>query len=292
VKSIARRHPILGRLIFYSLAVLVLLPPVFAHVMIRPFRQPTSPPRAGFLESYVVSDGLRLRMWTRRGSPALPAVVIVHGVGDSLESFVDMGLEYAARGHTVVLLDTRGHGGSEGDHITLGAREREDVRAAMDRLRGEGAAASGLILVGHSMGAVAVLRAAADQPDVRAVIAEAPYDTFRETIARHASLIYHMPRWAPLIPLSIAIAEWRAGFDADEVDAVAAAARVHGALLAIADGADDRMPEAVVRRVYDAHHGPKRMWVAPGAGHVGASLVPGYWPTVWAFLKENGLETK
>lgn len=292
VKSIARRHPILGRVIFYSLAVFVLVPIVFAHVMTRPFHTPTRPPRAGFLETYVVADGLRLRTWTRRGSPARPAVVIVHGVGDSLESFADMGLAYAARGHTVLLLDTRGHGGSEGDRITLGAREREDVRAAMDRLRGEGAAGAGLILVGHSMGAVAVLRAAADQPDVRAVIAEAPYDTFRETIARHAFLLYRLPRWAPVIPLSIALAEWRGGFDADEVDAVAAAARVRGALLAIADGADDRMPEAVVRRVYDAHHGPKRLWVAPGAGHVGASLDPGYWPTVWGFLKENGLEAK
>jgi len=289
VKSIAGRHPILGRVAFYSLVVLGFVPLGFSHVMIRPFRQPTSPPRAGFREGHVVSDGLRLRTWTRPGSPALPAVVIVHGVGDSLESFVDHGVVFVARGHTVLLLDTRGHGGSEGRHITLGAHEREDVRAAMDRLRREGLAASGLLLVGHSMGAVAVLRAAAGQPDVRAVIAEAPYDTFRETIARHAAIFYHLPRWVPLIPMSIALAEWRAGFDADEVDAVLAAAQIRGALLAIADGDDIRMPEAVVRRVFDAHPGPKRMWVAPDAGHVGASLHPDYWPTVWAFLKDNQL---
>ena len=287
--SIAGRHPILGRAAFYSLVVLGLVPMAFCHVMTRPFRQPTSPPRAGFTEGRVVSDGLRLRTWTRAGSPSRPAVVIVHGVGDSLESFVDLGLEFVARGHTVLLLDTRGHGGSEGNVMTLGARERGDVRAAMDRLRRDGMAASGLLLVGHSMGAVAVLRAAAGQPDVRAVIAEAPYDTFRETIARHARLLYGLPRWVPLIPLSIALAEWRGGFDADEVDAVAAAAQARGALLAIADGADVRMPEVVVRRVFDAHPGPKRMWVAPDAGHVGASFHPDYWPTVTAFLAENGL---
>ena len=289
VKSIARRHPILGRVAFYALVVLGLVPLVFAHVMTRPFRQTASAPRAGFSEGHVVSDGLRLRTWIRPGSPAMPAVVIVHGVGDSLESFVDHGLVFAGRGHTVLLLDTRGHGGSEGGHITLGAREREDVRAAMESLRQHGRAASGLLLVGHSMGAVAVLRAAAGQPDVRAVIAEAPYDTFRETIARHAWIFYRLPRWVPLIPLSIALAEWRAGFDADEVDAVAAASQIQGALLAIADGADVRMPEAVVRRVFDAHRGPKRLWVAPDAGHVGASLHPDYWPTVTAFLVENAI---
>ena len=177
MRALARRHPVLGRIAFYSAAVLVLVPLAFCHVMTRPIRQPTRPPREGFAEDHVTSDGLQLRTWTRRGSLSRPAVVIVHGVGDSLESFVAEGLGFAKRGHPVLLLDTRGHGGSEGGCVTLGAREREDVRAAMDELRRRGMAASGLVLVGHSMGAVAALRAAADQPDVRAVIVEAPYDT-------------------------------------------------------------------------------------------------------------------
>ena len=223
VRSAVRRHPVLARVLFYFLVLLVAVPIAFAYVMTRPFRQPVGPPAPGFTEGHVTSDGLRLRTWTWPGSPSRPAVVIVHGVGDSLESFVDMGSVFARRGHTVLLLDTRGHGGSEGRLITLGAREREDVRAAMDALRRDGRARAGLVLVGHSMGAVAVLRAAADQPDVRAVIVEAPYDTFRGTIARHARLLYGLPSWFPIIPLSIFAAEIGAGFDADEVDAVAAA---------------------------------------------------------------------
>jgi hypothetical protein len=93
----------------------------------------------------------------------------------------------------------------------------------------------------------------------------------------------------PIIPIAIAFAGWRAGFDPDEVDAVAAARCLRAPLLAIVDGADDRMPETVVRRVLDAHPGPKRLWVAPGAEHVGASLSPGYWPVVLGFLGENGV---
>jgi hypothetical protein len=38
-----------------------------------------------------------------------------------------------------------------------------------------------------------------------------------------------------------------------------------------------------------AHGGPHRLWVAPGAPHVGASLHPDYWPVVTRFLAENGL---
>jgi pimeloyl-ACP methyl ester carboxylesterase len=289
VRSAVRWRRVVGRVAFYSAVLLLALPATFAWVLTRPARGPLAPVPRGLTERFLTADGLRLRAWTRTGDGARPAVVIVHGVGDSLESFVDHAWFFARRGQAVVLLDTRGHGGSEGRVVTLGAREREDVRAAMDDLRRSGQARAGLVLVGHSMGAVAVLRAAADQADVRAVIVEAPYDTYRGTIAHHARLLYRMPSWFPVVPLTVAFAEWRGGFDADDVDAVAAASRCRGALLAIADGADDRMPEPVVRRVFDAHPGPKSLWVAPGAPHVGAVLHPDYWTTVESFLVENGL---
>jgi pimeloyl-ACP methyl ester carboxylesterase len=289
VRSAGRWRRVVGRIAFYSAILLVVLPATFAWVITRPARGPIAPVPLGFHEQLLSADGLRLRTWWRPGSGARPAVVVVHGVGDSLESFVDHAWFFARRGHAVALLDTRGHGGSEGNVVTLGGRERADVRAAMEFLRGGGHARAGLLLVGHSMGAVAVLRAAADQPDVRGVIVEAPYDTFRGTITRHARLLYGMPSWFPVVPITIAFAGWRGGFDPDEVSAVAAAARCRGALLAIADGGDDRMPEVVVRRVFDAHAGPKRMWVAPGAPHVGAVLDREYWPRVTAFLDESGL---
>jgi alpha-beta hydrolase superfamily lysophospholipase len=237
----------------------------------------------------VVSEGLRLRTWTRLGSPARAAVVIVHGLGDSLESYVDRAEGLHRRGHTVLLLDLRAHGASEGTYTTLGGREREDVRAAMDALRKAGRAGQGLVLMGHSMGSVAVLRAAVGAPDLKAVIVEAPYDNYRASIAHHAWLLYRIPEWMPIIPITIKLAEWRAGFRADDVDAVAASAAFQAPLLAIADGADERMPEEVVRRVAEAHPGPHRLWVAPGAEHVGAVLSPDYWPVVLGFLDAAGV---
>jgi pimeloyl-ACP methyl ester carboxylesterase len=139
------------------------------------------------------------------------------------------------------------------------------------------------------MGSVAVLLAAADQKDVRGVLVEAPYDTYRNTIAHHARLLYGLPGWVPIIPLAIRAAEWRAGFQADSIDAVAAARRISAPLLAIVDGDDPRMPEPVVRRVVDAYSGPKQLWVARGVDHVGAIFNPDYKKTVTAFLNQYGL---
>jgi pimeloyl-ACP methyl ester carboxylesterase len=281
---------VLLRVALYSLAILLGLPLAFAHVMTRTFRGPVSPaPPTGWREVTLHADGLRLRAWAAPGLPGRAAVLVAHGVGDSLESFTEFGRSLRARGHPVLLLDMRGHGGSEGELSTLGGHEARDVRAALDYLRADPAGKNGTILMGFSMGAVASLLASAGRDDVRAVVVEAPYDSYRDTIRHHAWLLYRIPRWTPLVPLAIALAEWRAGFDADDVDAVAAARAIRAPLLAIVDGADDRMPEAVVRRIFDAHRGPRRLWVVPEAGHVGASMHPDYWPVLMGFLEANGL---
>jgi hypothetical protein len=214
-------------------------------------------------------------------------MIIVHGLGDTLESYQEHAQPFLDRGHTVLLLDLRGHGGSEGTFTTLGGRESEDVRTAMRYLLAEGLADDGFVLMGHSMGAVAVLLAAADRTDVRAVIAEAPYDSYRNTVAHHARLLYGLPSWVPLITLSILGAEWLAGFDADAINTVAAASRIHAPLLAIVDGDDERMPEPVVRRIVDAHPGPHRIWVASGVNHVGAVYHPEWRNVVLAFLDQH-----
>lgn len=277
------------RLLLYGGALFVGIPLAFSHVMTRAHRQAVSPPPPGFELVSLESQGLKLRAWLLRGDPSRSAFVIAHGLGDSLENYVQHASLLRSRGHSVLLVDLRGHGGSQGSRTALGGVEHADVRAGMSWLHAAGLGRQGLGLEGHSMGAVAVLLAAAGRDDVKAVIVEAPYDTYRRTIAHHARLLYHLPEWTPLVPIAIAFAERWAGFDADEVDAVAAAGRIQAPLLAIADGDDARMPEAVVRRIYDSHPGPKRLWVAPGVDHVGAFQLPAYAQRVLSFLDENGV---
>ncbi len=286
-----RRHWI-ERIVFYSLVVFVAIPMAFCRVLTHvPRMEPTGPP-VGFEQIWPTSaDGVRLRLWFRQVSPDRPAVLIVHGLGDTMESYVDVASVFARRGHSVALIDLRAHGGSSGRQTTMGGLESEDVRAALGWLAAGHHAPHGTILSGYSAGAVACLRAAVGRADVRAVIVEAPFDSYRHTVTRHAWLFYRIPSWFPLIPITVRFAGWSAGFDPDDVDAVAAAGALRVPLLAVVDGSDPRMPEAVVRRVFDAHPGPKSLWVAPGVPHVGAVLRHDYWPTISRFLCAHDLES-
>jgi pimeloyl-ACP methyl ester carboxylesterase len=89
--------------------------------------------------------------------------------------------------------------------------------------------------------------------------------------------------------MSIALAERWAGFDADAIDAVARARAMLAPLFVIGDGADPRMPPEVVRRVFEAHAGPRELWIVPGVGHTGAASHPDYWTRVMGFLARHGV---
>src|SRR4051812_13854238 len=115
------------------------------------------------------SDGLALaghrRLSTSTPPPA--AAVIVHGFSASASCPNVTALADALHhaGLDVVTYDARGHGESPGES-TLGDTERFDVEAAvaMARVR-----TPNVVLIGASMGAIAALRYAATDPELRGV---------------------------------------------------------------------------------------------------------------------------
>src|SRR5262245_32701005 len=115
-RSTGRRRLLL-RLGLYGGAIFLGLPAAFCHVMTSTVRQPVHPPPPDYEAIVVESSGLKLRGWLGRASasaPPLPAVLIVHGFGDSLESYDSLAGLFRRRGHSVLLIDLRAHGGSEG----------------------------------------------------------------------------------------------------------------------------------------------------------------------------------
>jgi alpha-beta hydrolase superfamily lysophospholipase len=129
------------------------------------------------------SDGLRLPGWFIAAGPErAPGVVLVHG----WESARDRTLPHAqvlhAIGLHVLTIDVRGHGANGPEALPLSVGEfAADARAGGAWLLAR-PEVSRVALLGHSMGAAGSLVAAADDPDVAAVVAvAAPADPARLT---------------------------------------------------------------------------------------------------------------
>lgn len=88
--------------------------------------------------------------------PALPAVVFVHGAGMNRTVWAAQARYFAHHGRCVLACDLPGHGRSQGPPLTAIAAIADWLARLMDAAGLERAA-----LVGHSMGALPVLEAAA-----------------------------------------------------------------------------------------------------------------------------------
>jgi pimeloyl-ACP methyl ester carboxylesterase len=210
-------------------------------------------------------DGLRLSAWWMpNGKPGRAPVVILHGLGASKAHMIDYILFTQEQGNPTLAIDFRGHGGSDPSLTSIGFYESRDAEAAMGFVRQRGAGDP--VLWGTSMGAVSALLAAARDGSAAGVIADAPFDTYRNTLRHHARLFYGLSEF-PLITLAMPMIESRARFRVDEVDCLRAAGQIRSPVLVLAGEEDVRMPPEVVRTIYDRTAGPKEFWVIPGEGH-------------------------
>src|SRR5713101_4239716 len=108
----------------------------------------------------LTADGLRLSAWLVAKTGA-PAIVLVHGYPAEKADMLPLAAALARR-FTVLLVDLRYFGRSEGRVTTLGFRERDDLRRAVDALAARGFARVGVF--GFSLGGAIALTSAVEDP--------------------------------------------------------------------------------------------------------------------------------
>jgi alpha-beta hydrolase superfamily lysophospholipase len=220
------------------------------------------------------ADDILLRGWKVR--PAKPNgnwVLVFHGVADNRAGVVGQAQVLLQAGYSVVMMDARAHGTSDGPMATYGWLERSDTRAVVDTLE---AAEHPLHLfaLGESMGAGIALQSAAVEPRIEAVVAEASFASLREASYDYAGLqrypLLGMTLLAPGAWTMVYHGELTAGFPAGEVSPEKAVAVRPFPVLLICDAADTVLPCRHTKRIYAAAQGPKQMWVVPRAFHTAA----------------------
>src|SRR5262249_24602262 len=101
-----------------------------------------------------------------------------------------------------------------------------------------------------------------------AIIADSSFLSFRETVAHHLGLIFHLPTF-PVSNLIVGLTGVRMGLNPDEGDVEAAVKALPTVpMLFIAGGKDRRMPPALAERLRQASSNRNyEMLLVPGATH-------------------------
>ncbi len=209
--------------------------------------------------SFTTEDSLTLRGWWIPPQQMRPVVIGVHGLFRNRVELLSRIAPLCRWGCGALLFDSRSHGSSDRGVVSFGYHERLDVLGAMsyaeDRLGGHDGAPA-ILLMGVSMGAVAVLQAAAQSKGYAALILDSPYLDLRRTVADHTRLLLGLPPF-PFADLFLFWLRRAAGFDPSLTDSRRALARVRPVpLLLIGSDGDRRIPSETARLLYQESGAP------------------------------------
>jgi len=267
-----------GTLLAAALALVLVVSARTAHAYTHPARHPLTEQPTDYGLTYETvtlrsADGLALAGWfvrpdgeTQRNGAA---IVLCHGYGSTRAEMLPEAAILARHGYSSLLFDFRACGESEGDLATLGYNEVKDVQAAVAYLQSRPEVAPERIgVLGHSMGGATVIRAAAQTPEIRAVVAEGAYASLADMVIGNFDKLTGLPR-LPFAPLAVLMGTWQTGLDINQVRPVDDVARISPRPILLIHGTADAVVEAEnAQRLYQAAGEPRTLWQPEGVGHV------------------------
>lgn len=205
------------------------------------------------------TDGLELSAWFT--PPKNGAVILLaHGYGGARS--LEMHRLFVRNGYGALSWDFRAHGHSEGRLCTMGLLESRDVEAALSYVLARSDSVR-IGAYGASMGAVALIEAAARRDQIGALVLEGTFPTLEEQFQRTVGIAWLRPmvRW---------FAEREAGFKVADLRPVDQISQIQPRPVYILHGgADQVIPATSGLRMFEAAGEPRRLWLEPNAGHVG-----------------------
>jgi alpha-beta hydrolase superfamily lysophospholipase len=296
--TLRKRIPAVKRLLPWALAALLVL--VFAYLGVglyvasdlsAPYRSPEehTPAEEGLDYQMVKvqsTDGLDLEGWWVSIPGSSRAVILVPGfmANKSGPYVLETAAIYAKAGYSVLMVDTRAQGHSEGNRITLGYREIRDVRGALLWLGKRGFEPRDIVLHGWSMGGATVVRAAPGT-GVSAVVEDSGYADLPLLLRRALPEASGLPSF--FNPAIMLAAKYFLGLDAWAVRPKEEARELseEGVPLLIIHSTTDQTVPYEHARLFKAAYPRAELWRIKGYEHAEAYTDPRYREKLLSFLR-------
>ncbi|MDY6893255.1 MAG: CocE/NonD family hydrolase [Chloroflexota bacterium] len=219
-------------------------------------------------------DGLMIQAWYIMAKDSNRCIIMTHGAeqhrADPHIKMLEIARGLVEHGYSILMLDLRGHGKSEGKTMSGGYYERRDIRGAIAYIKGRGILPQHIGALGFSIGAVASLLAAADDEDLAAVVTDSCCADMKALIENRIAKQNHLPQF--IIPITLSIARKAYGIDFNDVRPLSAVHKIAPRPLFFIHGEfDETVPVEHALRLYHSSNNPNnRLWIVPEAGHVGS----------------------
>lgn len=201
-------------------------------------------------------------------------VVICHGLAHDKRSGIRF-VQYLLRaGYTLLAIDFRNHGESEGDVTTYGYFEKKDLHAAIQFLRKTFGNRPRIGILGASMGASIALQAAAETQELSGLVLDSPFASLRTITYEWADQKTHLPRFLLHVPMNMGyfLYEMYTHCKVPEIEPVAKVKQLSCPLFLIHGAEDEKIPAHHSREIFESAPVDKELWVAEGVGHLGTYL--------------------
>lgn len=216
-------------------------------------------------------DGKTLRGRFYSGKEGVQDVFLaVHGCRNrGTREYSFLSSYYRKAGVPFLLIDLRACGDSEGDYMTYGWKESEDLLLWISWLIGKCGESCRIFLHGISMGAGTVLMTGERElpEQVAGVIADCGYTSACDEFSYQMKKCFHLPVTAPILFLTNLISKRKAGFDIRKAAPVEAVKKSKVPHLFIHGEEDDYVPFYMMEELYQACAAPKWKVAVPGAVH-------------------------
>lgn len=155
----------------------------------------------------------------------LPCVIYCHGNSGCRADASEAAIILLPSNITVFTLDFSGSGLSEGEHVTLGWNEKDDLKAVVNHLRTDGNV-SCIGLWGRSMGAVTSLMYGAEDPSIAGMVLDSPFSNLVELMMELVDTYkYPLPKFTVKLAIQHMrkVIKKKASFDIMDLDTIQAA---------------------------------------------------------------------
>ena len=218
-------------------------------------------------------DRKKLSARVYENGPDAPVAILMHGYrAEAMNDFAGILPIIRKLGYTILLIDERACGKSEGVTITFGVKERRDCLSWIRYVQKHYGEDTKILLYGVSMGAATVMMASSLElpKNVQAIIEDCGYTTPKDIIMKTAR---DMGLPAKLLYPFARIGAWLfGGFDVEAASPIESVAHLKIPLLIIHGYQDGFVPYSMGCMLYDACTGPKQMETFDRGEHAVSAL--------------------